>query len=283
MFYGCENVLGRRIRGKDRSHLLVSPNLPTFVARALYLFYHMKYITTLIFLSLWGLACKQDTRRSTENTSLFQDKQTSASPVSEPVLFTNTSDGNFESLVADFESKDRGIWQKPELVISYLGDLEDKTVADIGAGTGYFTFRLLPKAKKVIAIDIDPRFINFLDSVKVRLSDSYRDRFESRLATFDDPLLQPEEADNVMIVNTYGYIENRGQYLKTLYKGIAFEGQILIIDFKINNLPVGPSDEFKVSSRQVERELIAAGFEIAKTDTESLDYQYIILAKKTKK
>jgi len=243
----------------------------------------MKYITTLIFLSLWGLACKQDTRRSTENTSLFQDKQTSASPVSEPVLFTNTSDGNFESLVADFESKDRGIWQKPELVISYLGDLEDKTVADIGAGTGYFTFRLLPKAKKVIAIDIDPRFINFLDSVKVRLSDSYRDRFESRLATFDDPLLQPEEADNVMIVNTYGYIENRGQYLKTLYKGIAFEGQILIIDFKINNLPVGPSDEFKVSSRQVERELIAAGFEIAKTDTESLDYQYIILAKKTKK
>lgn len=243
----------------------------------------MRHIYTLFLLSIWGLACTSDACRSTEDTSLFQDKKTPATTVSDPVLLTNTGDGNFESLVADFEAKDRGIWQKPELVISFLGDLEDKTVADIGAGTGYFTFRLLPKAKKVIAIDIDPRFINFLDSVKVRLSDSYRDRFESRLATFDDPLLQPEEADNVMIVNTYGYIENRGEYLKTLYKGMAFDGQILIIDFKINNLPVGPSDEFKVSSRQVERELIAAGFDISKTDTEALDYQYIILAKKPRK
>jgi SAM-dependent methyltransferase len=210
---------------------------------------------------------------------MFREKP-AASTISEPLQLPKTGAGNFESLVADFEDKDRGIWQKPELVISFLGDLKDKTVADIGAGTGYFTFRLVPKAKRVIAIDIDPRFINFLDSVKVRLPEVYRDRFESRLAKFDDPLLKPGEADKVVIVNTYAYIENRAQYLKVLYQGIALGGQLLIIDFKKNNLPVGPPDEYKVSLAQVEHELTTAGFKISKVDKDVLDYQYIILATK---
>ncbi|MBP6810431.1 MAG: class I SAM-dependent methyltransferase [Saprospiraceae bacterium] len=243
----------------------------------------MRHIATFLFLSAAFFSCKNEPRPSSDDPSLFREKPTSATTVSEPLLLPKTGAGNFESLVADFEDKDRGIWQKPELVISFLGDIKDKTVADIGAGTGYFTFRLVPKAKKVIGIDIDPRFINFLDSVKVRLPAVYRDRFESRLAEYDDPLLQPEEADDVVIVNTYGYIENRVEYLKILHKGIAPGGQLLIIDFKKNNLPVGPPDEFKVSLTQVEHELSAAGFKIKKVDKDMLDYQYIILANKPAK
>jgi len=192
------------------------------------------------------------------------------------------SAGNFENLIADFESNDRVIWQKPGMVISLLGDLEGKTVADIGAGSGYFTFRLVPRAKKVIGVDIDPRFINFMDSVKVRLPEQFRDRFESRLAKPDDPMLKPNEADAVIMVNTYGYIENRVKYLQTLSAGMSVGGVLLIIDFKKNSLPVGPDDEYKIALSQVERELKAGGFEISKTDNEALDYQYIVLAAKPK-
>ncbi|MBK9338259.1 MAG: class I SAM-dependent methyltransferase [Lewinellaceae bacterium] len=188
--------------------------------------------------------------------------------------------GNFENLVADYESKDRVIWQKPGMVIALLGDLKGKTVADIGAGTGYFTFRLVPLADKVIGVDIDPRFITFMDSVKVRLPAQYRDRFESRLAKPEDPMLAPEEADAALIVNTYGYIENRVQYLQALAQGMKSGATLLIIDFKKNNLPIGPPDEYKVALSQVEKELSAGGFEVVQIDKESLDYQYIILAKK---
>jgi len=239
----------------------------------------MRHTATFFFFAALFFSCKNESRPSSDDPAMFREKP-AATTVSEPLLLPKTGAGNFESLVADFEDKDRGIWQKPELVISFLGDIKDKTVADIGAGTGYFTFRLVPKAKKVIAVDIDPRFINFLDSVKVRLPAMYRDRFESRLAKFDDPLLQPGEADNVVIVNTYAYIENRVQYLKILYKGIAPGGQLLIIDFKKNNLPVGPPEEFKVSLAQVEHELSAAGFKVSKVDKDLLDYQYIVLASK---
>lgn len=240
----------------------------------------MRHITTLLLLAVVWFSCKNEPRATADDPALFRETPAPVTTVSEPLPLPKTGEGNFESLVADYESKDRGIWQKPELVISFLGDIKDKTVADIGAGTGYFTFRLVPKAKKVIGIDIDARFINFLDSVKVRLPAVYRDRFESRLATFDDPLLKPGEADNVVIVNTYAYLENRVKYLQTLHKGISPGGQLLIIDFKKNNLPVGPPEEYKIASVQVERELVSAGFVVKKTDTEILDYQYIILATK---
>jgi len=81
-----------------------------------------------------------------------------------------------------------------------------------------------------------------------------------------------------MIVNTYGYIDHREKYLKTLAKGMKENARLLIIDFKKNNLPVGPPTEFKVSVDQVKNELEAAGFSVQKADIQSLDYQYIIIA-----
>ena len=246
----------------------------------------MRFSTLLFFVLcclVFGSSCRHDApQNTTDSPLLFREKTPQGTPVSEPVPLPRTGAGNFESLVADYESKDRGIWQKPEMVISLLGDLEGKTVADIGAGTGYFTFRLVPRAQKVIGIDIDQRFIQFLDSMKVRLPAAYRDRFETRLAQLDDPLLRPAEADAVMIVNTYGYMTNRIQYLKTLIRGIKPGGQLLIIDFKKNNLPVGPPDEYKVALGQVEKELLTAGFGISKMDKDALDYQYIVIAQKPK-
>ncbi|MBK8555365.1 MAG: DUF1698 domain-containing protein [Lewinellaceae bacterium] len=209
-----------------------------------------------------------------------KDLSGSDSQNADPYYIPSTGEGNFENLVADYESKDRVIWQKPDLVISLLGDLSGKTVADIGAGTGYFAFRIVPKAQRVIGIDIDQRFINFMDSVKVRLPEAYRDRFEPRLAMPDDPKIEPEEVDDIIIVNTYGYIEHRINYLSKLFTGLKPGGSLVIIDFKKNNLPIGPSDEFKVSLQDVQHELEKAGFTIKVVDRSSLDYQYIVQALK---
>jgi len=242
---------------------------------------YLPFFQIALLLSALQSACRHESQSATDAPVLLREKPAPASTVSEPVPLPKTGAGNFESLVADYESKERGIWQKPELVISMLGDLSDKTVADIGAGTGYFTFRLVPKAKKVIGIDIDQRFIRFLDSVNVRLPAQYRERFESRLAKPNDPQLKAGEADAVVMVNTYGYIQNRIQYLKTLSKGMSPGAKLLIIDFKKNNLPIGPPEEFKVALGQVEKELITAGFALEKIDKDALDYQYIVLAVKS--
>ncbi|MFZ4475504.1 MAG: class I SAM-dependent methyltransferase [Saprospiraceae bacterium] len=235
----------------------------------------------LAFLVLQSCRNTENTHSSEQPSLLKPQVDTTIAGKYEPYL--QQDEGSFEHLVSDFESKDRVIWQKPDMVISLLGDLKRKTVADIGAGTGYFSFRLVSKAQKVIAIDIDERFINFMDSIRVRLPTPYQDQFETRLARIDDPMLQPEEADAVVMVNTYCFIEQRNSYLKTLWNGIAPKGKLLVIDFKKTPLPIGPSDNIKVSVRQVEAELIKAGFSIKQVDNESLDYQYIILAEKNPK
>lgn len=227
------------------------------------------FLTTM---SLLALACGKEQKNAPSETP-------APTRSAVPVKAENT-DANFEQLADDKESKDRAIWQKPEMVISMLGDLKGKTVADIGAGTGYFAFRLLPKAEKVVALDIDERFIAFMDSMKLRLPEKYRSRFEPRLTQPDNPQLQPNEADAVIIVNTYGYIGNRTAYLRKVWLGMSPGAKLLIIDFKKNKLPVGPPDQFKVASSQVERELVSVGFDVEKNDRETLDYQYIILATK---
>ncbi|MBL7826674.1 MAG: DUF1698 domain-containing protein [Saprospiraceae bacterium] len=240
----------------------------------------MKLFATILclFSVLAFFRCKNDPQPPADSPAIFKEKSSNAATVSEQSPVSDFGSGSFESLIADYENKDRSIWQKPNLVISLLGDLENKTVADIGAGSGYFAFRMVGKAKKVIGIDIDTRFISFLDSMKVRLPETYQERFEARLAKPDNPLLQPNEADAVIIVNTYAYIDNRVQYLKTLHKGMAPQGRLLIVDFKKNNLPVGPPDAYKVSQNDVQKELLAAGFAIEKVDKDALDYQYIIIA-----
>jgi SAM-dependent methyltransferase len=196
----------------------------------------------------------------------------------------NTDTSNFSTLPGleeDYTHTNRVIWQKPEVVINLLGDLSDKTIADIGAGTGFFALRLAPLSRKVIAIDIEPKFVDYLDSIrKLELPADIADRLEARLGETQDAGIKPQEVDVVLIVNTYMYIANRVEYLKKLRNGIRPKGKILIVDFKKKRTSLGPKTEIRIPQFQVEEELNSAGFRILQSNDTSLDYQYIILAEK---
>jgi SAM-dependent methyltransferase len=227
----------------------------------------MRNIVSILFtlaLIAHGCSCN-DTREKPGGFQGIEDKQ-------------KPNKAGIDDLLADYESKDRLIWQKPDMIITRLGDLSQQTVVDLGAGSGFFAFRLVPKAKKVIALDIDQRFITFMDSAKQEIPADMRARFESRLVETDNPKLKPNEANAVIIVNTYMYIENRVDYLQKLKTGIAKGGKILIVDYKEKNIPVGPPVNIKVALSTVERELKQAGFKQIISDDTSLDYQYIVTA-----
>ncbi len=174
----------------------------------------------------------------------------------------------------------RAIWQKPELVLKKLGDISKKTVADIGAGTGYFSFRILPTAKRVIAIDIDAEAIKYIDSVSLLLPEPYKSHFESRLAEPNDPHLKVAEIDIALLVNTYLYIENPVDYFRRLKSKLSEHGELLIIDYKKKKIPLGPDANERIALAQVEDEIERAGYTIIESDDQSLSYQYILRAKK---
>jgi len=186
---------------------------------------------------------------------------------------------DLEKQLEAYEDAKRVIWQKPEMVISLIENIEQKTVVDIGAGTGYFAFRLAGRAKKVIAVEIDEQLVSFMDSVKhIQLTGSRIDRFETRLGTPDNPHLKIAEADAVLLTNTYTYIQDRVTYFSNLHKNLNSKGRIVIVDYKPINLPVGPEMRQKMSTFDVTQELQESGYNIVQVDETSLQYQYIIIA-----
>ncbi len=198
-------------------------------------------------------------------------------PAANPADTTEVSED--KGIEDDYTNTDRVVWQKPEVVINLLGDLSGKTVADIGAGTGFFALRLAPLAKKVIAIDIEPKFVSYLDSIRTtELPPLYSARLETRLGLPEDARLMPSEVDVVLIVNTYMYIQDRVQYLKNLKKGLNPLGKVLIVDFKKKRTSLGPPKDIRIPQFQVEDELEQAGYRIVESNDTALDYQYLILA-----
>lgn len=241
----------------------------------------MEFLTLLRYLCLplmLSLAACQPSGGSQQGQAAGSDsaeQQASPGKPSAPVQKDTAK------ILEDYENTNRVVWQKPEVVIDLLGNLEGKTIADIGAGTGFFALRLAPKAKKVIAIDIDPRFTSYLDSLKAfELPEEVQGRLETRLALPNDPKLAPGEADIVMIVNTFMYIRDQVAYLENLKQGISDGGLLLIIDFKKKRTPLGPPSQIRVPLFEVEDKLIKAGYRDVSTNDTALDYQYIVTARR---
>lgn len=223
-------------------------------------------LLTLFILGILLYACQEKEAKPIVDTTVQQDTM-----VEEQIIPINQD-----------ENKDRDLWQKPQIVLDMLGDLSEKTVADIGAGTGYFTFRFALEAKKVIAIDIENQFLEIINTFKRSLPNYIQDRIETRLAKPNDPLLQDEEVDLIVIINTIGFIEGRKNYLRKLLPALKEGGKLVIVDYKMKNLPleIAPPIEDRVPLYVIQNELQENGYvDIISNDT-SLDYQYIVFASK---
>ena len=173
---------------------------------------------------------------------------------------------------------ERSAWQNPELVIDKFGDLSDKIIADIGSGTGYFTFPMARVAKKVLAIDIEQRYLDYIEDRKLELPIEQAEVIETRLTVADEPNLHTDEVNAVLMVNVFYYLKNRSDYMRIVNNALSENGLLVLVDFRPGDMALGPSKD-KVSAEEVERILRSAGFTDIQVDQESLHYQYIISAK----
>lgn len=172
----------------------------------------------------------------------------------------------------------RSSWQKPNLVIEKLGDISNKTIADIGAGTGYFTFRMAFKAKKIIATDIDTNMIALINEFAVNLPPEIQSKIETRLVKANDPMIQAGECDAIVIINTIAYIKDAKNYLKKLHKAMKPGDTLMIVDFKSASITGIVSQTQTIDYHRVMQDLKEAGFTSSAVDLKTLEYQYIILA-----
>ena len=224
------------------------------------------------------ISCKEDKGSNEENNTVASKEYDS---VAQHKHHENPSNKSMHQtpvaeLIKRFESPERDAYQKPKEVITYLGNLETKTIMDIGAGSGYFSIPLAEKAQKVIAADVNQEF---LDHINKKVKDNNIKNVEVRKIPFDSPALQPKEVDMVLIVNTYHHINNRSDYFSKVKQGLATDGELVIIDFFKTEVPVGPKVDHKFSIDEVIAELKLAGFNSFEIEVNLLPYQYIVKTK----
>jgi ubiquinone/menaquinone biosynthesis C-methylase UbiE len=175
------------------------------------------------------------------------------------------------------ENSYRDQWQKPDFVISLFGDPVGKKIMDLGSGDGYFTFRLALSGALVIAADInDDLHERIRSSLTSEEYDLIRKRIEFRKVPVDSPLLEENEVDGLLLVNTYHHLMNRIEYFKKMLPGIKKGGKVVVIDFKKDS-DFGPPRSHKIELSEVVEELDKVGFSNLKIDNKSLKNQYIIL------
>jgi ubiquinone/menaquinone biosynthesis C-methylase UbiE len=173
--------------------------------------------------------------------------------------------GNPKDLEAYLEkllSPERDAWQMPERVVKAL-KVEGRTVAEIGAGPGYFTLRLaraVGRKGAVLAVEVDPRLQGVL---RDRLQEHGVGNVTPILAIADDPFLPPKSCDVILAVNAFHHVHELPAYLRRLKKALKRGGRIVDVDFHKRELPIGPPmdhmlarEDFLASARKAGLRLV---------------------------
>ena len=155
-----------------------------------------------------------------------------------------------KAYIAALEDPNRENYQKPNDVLDALALKPGEVVADIGAGSGYFTVRFsnaLKESGKVYAVDVSQDMIDYMNR---RFQETNARNVTTVMAAADDPRLPDASVDRIFICDTWHHIENRSQYITRLKRALRAGGQIIMIDFQKRDLPVGPPIEYEDCSRR---------------------------------
>lgn len=183
-----------------------------------------------------------------------------------------------QKYVAFLERPDRAAWQKPEEVVRALHLTGNEIVADVGAGSGYFTFRFaaaLPEGR-VVATDIEPEMIRHIHHKA--MTEGIRN-VEPVLASADDPKV-PATADIVFVCDVLHHVQNRIAWLARLHAQVKPGARLILVEFKDGDLPEGPPAALKIPRTEMLRLVCDAGFVLIGEEKDLLPYQTFLVFRK---
>ncbi len=181
-----------------------------------------------------------------------------------------------KAYISFLEDPKRDEYQKPNEVIAALNLREGEVIGDIGAGSGYFSFRFahhVGEKGRVYAVDINPDMIVYMNR---RIRELNLKNVMTVLAVPDDPLLPDASIDRFFICDTWHHIEGHAHYLALLKRMLKPGGQVIMIDFQKRQLPLGPPLEMKISREDLIKEMDTNGFHVVAEHT-FLPYQYFLV------
>ena len=166
--------------------------------------------------------------------------------------------------------------EQPDVVIDALKLRGGEVVADLGAGSGYFTFRLAPKVGrtgKVLAVDIQDEM---LETLRQRAREMGVTNVEEVKGSEIDPHLPARAVDLVLMVDVYHELAYPYEVMTRVGEALKPNGRVAFVEYRKEDLNVPIKEVHKMSVAQLSREMDAVGFVRVKT-VESLPSQHIVI------
>ena len=176
------------------------------------------------------------------------------------------------------ERTDREKEEAPSKAIALLELAPDAVLADIGAGSGYYSFRIARKLPqgKVVAVDIQPEMLDFLKTESVKLGVT---NVQPHLGAIDDVKLPPASIDAALMVDAYHEFDHPVEMLASLRLALKPKGRIYLLEYRAedDNVPIKP--HHKMTEVQARKEFEAAGFRFV-VNKPDLPWQHLMIFEK---
>jgi precorrin-6B methylase 2 len=174
------------------------------------------------------------------------------------------------------ERPDRAREEQTQKALDALPFKSTDVVADIGAGSGYFSFRIAPKVAKVLAVDVQPEMVEIL---KQNQQAQKIDNVEPRLGGATDPNLAAESLDWALMVDAYHEFEHPREMMEALLVALKPGGRMALLEYKGENPLIMIKPLHKMTQTQVRAELTAIGLEFVE-NKRVLPQQHLLIFRK---
>ena len=176
------------------------------------------------------------------------------------------------------EREDREQTELPNEVVKQMNLKPTDVVADIGAGTGYFTFRIVPQVKqgKVLAVDIQPEMLAIIESRKKQFK---ADNVATIQGTETDTKLPAASVDVVLFVDAYHEFSYPREMMESIVKGLKPGGRVVQIEYRGEDPDVPIKLVHKMTVAQAKKEMAAVGL-VWKETKDFLPQQHFIVFEK---
>jgi ubiquinone/menaquinone biosynthesis C-methylase UbiE len=174
------------------------------------------------------------------------------------------------------DAPDRDLWQRPDQIMDAMGIADASVVADIGAGSGWFTIRLARRVGPqglVYAEDVQQEMIN---AISRRVGREGLANVRPVLGLKNDPRLPLNAVDAILVVDAYHEVEDRVAMLSSLARALKPQGRLGVVDFKLDGTGPGPAPEERVSPDVVVKDAKEAGLRLVRNEP-FLQFQYFLI------
>ena len=148
-----------------------------------------------------------------------------------------------------------------DLLVKAMDLQPDDVVADIGAGSGYFTFRISPKVPqgKVLAVDIQPEM---LEMIRQKQQEEGGSNVQPVLGTVSDPNLPSDSVDWVLLGDAYHEFSHPYEMMKDIADALTEDGRVALVEYREEDPSIAIKPKHKMSEAQAVKEMRAVGLKL---------------------